>query len=1161
MRNFHLISVLMSTLLVVFVTAASAQDETEEKDFLTSFLQDSLSGDGRIVDIVGFRGALSRTAALDSLTIADDDGVWLLLRDVELRWDRLATLAGRIEIESLTAAHIELSRLPDAQSTTAPETGEFALPELPVSINIGEISATNVVLGAPVLGQDATLAVTGELQLAGGAGAALLELSRLDGPEGIIDIDVGFSNQTGVLRTALNVTEDAGGLITTLLQLPGAPAIELQVAGEGPVSGFAATVALRSDGVDRLAGTVTITDDAAEGTSEDATEGTTENTTDDTAVTRDLTLALAGDMTPLFAPEFQHFFGPDVVLAGKLRLHGDGRKELSRLRVRSQALQIEGEVALRADNLPENFALDVLLSGDGTPVLLPVSGANTVVRQAELKLSYDRGTGDRWQLVGEIEDFHHDDIRLGHVTLSGQGTITDDESPNIDGALSLIVDGFHPGDAALARAIGDGFSLRANAQWSPDGPLDITRLALAGPDLRLEGHAKVSGVGNDLSITGSARFRSDDVARFSGLAGRPLGGGALVELHGEYAVLTGQFDVEATAKGTDLTLADPQIDPILSGASLLSVAASRGSEGIVLRRATAKTDVAQVEVDGKISSAGGRLTASAALDDLSRFVAGMKGPANVSVSGTGDPVGWNIEATATGPHGLDMFGSAAIPTRGPASATLNTRIATLGWLAPQFAGAARLSAKIRDDGDAYHVTAEAQGPQGATVDLSGRVARDFLGADLGLKGQVDLSVLNGKLQPRSVRGPVRFDLRLDGPLSVASLSGKARITNAHFALPNLQIAVADITGDIDLSHGTARVTAEAALAAGGRLAVRGTIGTAAPFQGDLVAQLSDGVLRYTRLLHTEASGEVTIRGPLTGGAMIAGQIDLGHTEVNLQAPGSGTAGALPEITHIAEPGTSHLTRKRAGLIRDAVRAGGGTPFGLDVAIEAKKQIYVRGLGVDSEFQGGIHLTGTTANIVPTGNFEMIRGRLSLVGRRFDFVDGDVWMQGSFMPNLFMQAEQNSRDGKLKIILEGAANNPEFRFESEPSRPSDEILALILFGRDLSQISALQAAQLASTLATLSGRGGSGFMEKLRQTTGIDDIDVTTNDKGETGLRVGKYLNDKLYTDVEVDSSGNTTINLNLDVTETLTVKGRYGSKRQNNTRAETGIGLYFQKDY
>ena len=136
---------------------AMAQDDGT---FLERLIQDSLSGAGREVRVTGFTGALSSTARLQSLTIADDDGIWLRLENAQLVWTRTALLRGRLEVETLAAERVEILRPPVPTDTGLPpaETTEFALPNLPVTVNIGAVRIERLGLAEPVLGQAAALA-------------------------------------------------------------------------------------------------------------------------------------------------------------------------------------------------------------------------------------------------------------------------------------------------------------------------------------------------------------------------------------------------------------------------------------------------------------------------------------------------------------------------------------------------------------------------------------------------------------------------------------------------------------------------------------------------------------------------------------------------------------------------------------------------------------------------------------------------------------------------------------------------------------------------------------------------------------------------------------------------------------------------------------------
>ncbi len=68
--------------LLLWPLGAAAQ---EDKGYLTELLESSLGGEGRIVSIDGFEGALSSRATVDRITMADADGIWLEMTDLVRR--------------------------------------------------------------------------------------------------------------------------------------------------------------------------------------------------------------------------------------------------------------------------------------------------------------------------------------------------------------------------------------------------------------------------------------------------------------------------------------------------------------------------------------------------------------------------------------------------------------------------------------------------------------------------------------------------------------------------------------------------------------------------------------------------------------------------------------------------------------------------------------------------------------------------------------------------------------------------------------------------------------------------------------------------------------------------------------------------------------------
>ena len=141
---------------------------------------------------------------------------------------------------------------------------------------------------------------------------------------------------------------------------------------------------------------------------------------------------------------------------------------------------------------------------------------------------------------------------------------------------------------------------------------------------------------------------------------------------------------------------------------------------------------------------------------------------------------------------------------------------------------------------------------------------------------------------------------------------------------------------------------------------------------------------------------------------------------------------------------------------------------------------------------------------------------------------------------------------------GPADSPDFSFSSSPELPEDEVLAQLVFGRSMSSLSPLQIAQLAEAVGQLTGAvKGGGLVEQLRRATGVDDIDVRTDEEtGDTSLGVGKYLNDRTYLGLESGgSAGDGKARIDLDIGKGIKLRGEAGSS------GETKGGIFFEREY
>lgn len=1160
--------------------------QEDERGYLQAYLEDNLSADGMKLQIEGLTGTLSSTAQIESLTLSDDQGVWLRLAGVTLDWNRAALLTGAVEVNELTATEIELSRLPQLADSppVAEASGPFTLPELPVSLNIGRIGAEKLMLGPTVLGQAVTASLEGSANIADGQGQGALRIDRTDdGPDGKLALSAGFANQTGELTLSLTATEEPGGIVASLIGLPGLPSTDLRVEGAGPIANFQADLALSTDGESRLAGHVTM---VQTGTGAAKAQG--------------FSAHLSGNPAPLFLPEYAGFLGDNILLDVTGTLPANGGVDLSKLHLVARSVELDGHLSLAPDGLPNAFSLTgKIAQPDGAPVLLPLAGpGETRLTGARLNIGFDGARGNEgWTAEVTVQGLEHPDLQLSTLSLNGSGRISRNIGPaRIGGTLNWTAEGVSPADSALARATGSVLWGGSKFFWSEgSGALALRDLSVEGEDYAVKGAVDLNTLDAASLIDSRFDLTATDLSRFSDLLGMPLSGSGESRIDANLNPLTGAADIDMQVRGQAIALGIEPMDRLLAGSSAIKASVLRDATGITLRAASLESASLSASASGKLSSDAVTLTALVGMDRMTDLGPGFAGAIKSTVEVTGTPAAPVIEMSANGRDlaigqpevdkliagtseikarvagqgGIwaiedlaltspQLTASGMGQTDGAASQMqIDARLRNLGLFLPEYPGALTLGGEIGQTGDGYRLNVKAQGPGGIDITAAGSVAASFETVDLTVKGRANAALANPFLKPRSLSGDLGIDLAIRGPLGLNAVSGPIVLTSGRLADPSLPFSLADLTSTVRLASGRARIDTRAAISTGGTLVVQGDLGLTSPFVAGLAIDIQQARLRDPALYDLPLSAKLSLNGPMLGsGGLLSGRVDVGRSELRLPSTGLSGADLLPGLKHKGEPAAVHTTRRRAGMIQDAAAAqGSSSNLGLDLLISAPSQIFLRGRGLDAELGGELRLTGSLSAINPQGGIALIRGRLDMLGKRLELSRANITMEGALIPTLDIAAETATANHTVTVTIDGPASDPKVGFTSSPELPEEEVLAVLLFDRDSQSLSPLQALQLAEAVAQLAGRAGEGTISRLRKGTGLDNLDVKTNSAGESTVTAGKYLTEKIYSEIAVEQNGKSQINLNLNLNASTKLRAR------TNSEGSSGIGIVIEKDY
>src|SRR5262245_44431026 len=187
-RALYIAAAIVGTLLALVAGLFGVLQTGFARDYARQWIADATAGTSTQVQLAAIEGLVPFDMKLTGLRLSDRDGTWLTADRISVSWSPGALLSGRLQVDEVAAGTIDMRRTPAPapEQTQAPTKPGPLIPELPIAIDLRQLSVERLALAAPILGEPAALSVTAHARLGdvGDGLSASLSLQQLSGHTG-----------------------------------------------------------------------------------------------------------------------------------------------------------------------------------------------------------------------------------------------------------------------------------------------------------------------------------------------------------------------------------------------------------------------------------------------------------------------------------------------------------------------------------------------------------------------------------------------------------------------------------------------------------------------------------------------------------------------------------------------------------------------------------------------------------------------------------------------------------------------------------------------------------------------------------------------------------------------------------------------------------------
>lgn len=383
---------------------------------------------------------------------------------------------------------------------------------------------------------------------------------------------------------------------------------------------------------------------------------------------------------------------------------------------------------------------------------------------------------------------------------------------------------------------------------------------------------------------------------------------------------------------------------------------------------------------------------------------------------------------------------------------------------------------------------------GTDTDITGSGTVELTGArrlDLHGNGHLNLAVLESFNSNISSSGQVTFSVNATGKVDSPSLAGNVQIADGTVALTNLPNGLSAINGSLTFDANRLRVQRLTAKTGGGDLVLGGYVTYANGIFFDLSATGHDIRIRYPEGVSSQATADLRLVGT-TQNSVLSGDVTITKFGLTPQ---------FDLATYVQRAKQTPAPPNPNSLV-DNIR--------LDVHIVSTPELRVETSMARLSGDVDIRLRGTAARPSVLGRVSIAEGDITFNSTTYHLERGDVVFANPVRiePVINVEASARVRDYDITLGFHGTPDKLNITYRSEPPLPSEDIIALLAFGRTRqeTEVQAEQGSQAASgetfaqnaSSAILGEALNAAVSSRVQKLFGISRIKIDPNLGGTEG---------------------------------------------------------------